>query len=149
MASYNIRKIFLWSFAVLLAIFIIIQFIPVDRSNPAVIKEPVWDSPATRAIAVRSCFDCHSNQTRWPSYAYVAPFSWLMAAHVSEGREMLNFSDWKASYEFEEVEEEVSRGKMPLRSYLMLHPAAKLTENDKKELLRGLKKTFVLSGNLK
>ena len=79
---------------VLLAV--LIQLIPYghDHSNPPVMEEPTWDSPQTRAIVKRACFDCHSNETVWPWYSNIAPASWLVYRDVSEGREHLNFSEW-------------------------------------------------------
>jgi hypothetical protein len=74
--------------------FAAIQLVPVKRDNPPVVSEPNWDSPQTRALAQRACFDCHSNETVWPWYAHVAPASWLAAHDVHEGRGILNFSDW-------------------------------------------------------
>ena len=56
---------------------VVIQFVPVERPNPPVLREPNWDSPETRALAQRACFDCHSNETTWPWYSQVAPVSWL------------------------------------------------------------------------
>lgn len=74
--------------------FIAIQFMPVEKSNPPVISEPRWDSPQTRVLAERACYDCHSNQTKWPWYSNVAPVSWVLAHNVKEGRVKLNFSEW-------------------------------------------------------
>ncbi|MGE5363355.1 MAG: heme-binding domain-containing protein [Bacteroidota bacterium] len=141
------KKIFLYVLYALVAVFVIIQFIPVERANPPVLGEPVWDSPRTRAYAQRACFDCHSNQTTWPGYSYVAPISWLLTGHVSEGRREMNFSEWRKKYKSEEVVEEIEKGKMPLRSYLWLHPQARLSDKEKKEFIQGLEKTFQLSGN--
>lgn len=74
--------------------FIAIQFVPVDKSNPPVVSEPKWNSPQTQMLAERACYDCHSNQTKWPWYSSVAPVSWLVSRHVQEGRAELNFSEW-------------------------------------------------------
>jgi hypothetical protein len=65
-----------------------IQVIPYGRShtNPPVTGEPAWDSPKTRELAVRACYDCHSNQTVWPWYSHIAPISWLVQQDVDEGR---------------------------------------------------------------
>ena len=73
-----------------------IQLIPFGRAhaNPPVLQEPNWDSPQTRDLASRACFDCHSNETTWPWYSNVAPVSWLVQRDVDEGREKLNFSEW-------------------------------------------------------
>jgi hypothetical protein len=79
----------------LIALGILIQLIPYghDHSNPPVKSEPAWESPATRALAHRACFDCHSDQTGWPWYSNLAPASWLLTNDVMEGRQRLNFSD--------------------------------------------------------
>ncbi len=59
----KIRKVILWIVVVIVALGLLIQLIPLPGrgSNPAVVAEPKWDSPQTRALAVRACFDCHSN----------------------------------------------------------------------------------------
>ena len=118
-----------------------IQLIPVKHDNPPVQQEPPWDSQQTRAYAKRACFDCHSNETDWPWYAYVAPISWFTAGHVHEGREHLNFSEWPLGEEHDPAEE-VEEGKMPLRSYTWLHPEARLTKAEKQEFIDGLRVTF-------
>lgn len=64
------------------------------QTNPPVTSEPAWDSPQTRALAQRACFDCHSNETKWPIYSRIAPVSFVVTHHVVEGREHLNFSEW-------------------------------------------------------
>ena len=120
------------AFSVILAAVVAIQFIPVDRSNPSVM-ENMQVAPNVSEVLRQSCFDCHSNETSWPWYSYVAPASWMLAHHVHEGREKLNFSMWnEISAEkrlglMHEVWEEISEGEMPLRSYLVLHPDAKLS----------------------
>ena len=123
--------------------FVMIQLIPVDRSNPPVVNEPNWDSPQTKALVQRACFDCHSNETKWPAYSYIAPISWLVANDVQEGREKYNLSDWADHpIEAEEMIEEIEEGKMPLPNYLILHPEARLSPAEKKMLITGLEKTF-------
>lgn len=126
---------------VTLALLVVVQLVPYgrDHNNPPVVAEPTWDSPATRALADRACFDCHSNQTRWPWYSDVAPMSWLVQSHVDEGREVLNFSAWnRAQSEADEAAETVREGEMPPRSYLLLHPEARLTAAERDQLARGL-----------
>ena len=76
----------------LVAVFLAIQFIPVQRSNPAVASAINWDLPQTEALARQACMDCHSNETIWPWYAYVAPVSWLVYYDVQRGHSELNFS---------------------------------------------------------
>ncbi len=76
---------------VLILLFIGIQFIPVKRANPTVTTAIKWDSAQTEALAQRACLDCHSSETVWPWYSYVAPFSWLIYYDVQAGRSRLNF----------------------------------------------------------
>jgi hypothetical protein len=77
---------------VLLLGFIAIQFVPVNRTNPPVTTQIKWDSAQTEALATRACMDCHSNQTTWPWYSYVAPASWLIYYDVQRGRQELDLS---------------------------------------------------------
>ncbi len=124
-----------------LGLLLVAQLVPYgrDHRNPPTVAEPAWNSPATRALADRACFDCHSNQTRWPWYADVAPMSWLVQSHVDEGRQVLNFSDWnRGRSEADEAAEAVREREMPPRSYLLLHPEARLTEAERDQLARGL-----------
>jgi hypothetical protein len=124
-----------------------LQLVPYGRasSNPPVVAEPAWDSPRTRELAKRACFDCHSNETRWPWYAKVAPFSWVMQHHVETGRSVLNFSEWTRPYVLaEQAGSEVIRTEMPPRGYRMLHDHAQLTIDERVELARGLHATLGL-----
>ena len=90
------KKIILIVVIVAVGGFLLIQLVPFgrDHTNPPVVQEPKWDSPATRELAKRACFDCHSNETVWPWYSNIAPVSWLVANDTYEGRDHLNFSDW-------------------------------------------------------
>jgi len=132
---------------VLLVGFLLIQLVPFGRAhdNPAVVSEPNWDSPETRALAERACFDCHSNESVWPWYSNVAPVSWLVQDHVDEGRAHINFSDWINSGDVDELSEVVEKGEMPLASYLLLHPEAKLTDAERAALADGLAATVAQS----
>ena len=119
----------------------LLQLVPYGRNhtNPAVSAEPQWDSPQTRALAVRACFDCHSNETVWPWYSNIAPVSWLVQRDVDEGRSKLNFSEWDRPQRGKrEVAEAVSEGEMPLWFYVALHPTAKLSEAETQQLVDGL-----------
>jgi hypothetical protein len=113
-----------------------IQFVPVGLTNPPV--EAIVDSPPqVTAILRRACFDCHSNETVWPVQAYLAPFSWLVAHDVKEGREELNFSRWgpeQVKRAVKAMPKEVEKGDMPPALYVMAHPAAKLTSADRAAL---------------
>ena len=139
------KRILRRSLIVLLVLLVAIQLVPYGRShdNPPVTGEPSWDSPATRALAQRACFDCHSHETRWPWYASIAPISWLVQHDVDEGREHLNFSAWdRPQKNADEAAEELAEGSMPLRAYLLLHAEARLDAADKAALVRGLTATF-------
>ena len=132
----------------LAAALLAIQLIPYgrNRTNPPVVQEPVWDSPATRALAKRACFDCHSNETVWPWYSRVAPVSWLIRHDVDEGREEMNFSRWENKGETDrlagKVRSEVSKGAMPPIQYRAGHPEARLTDAEKQQLIEGLTRTL-------
>ncbi|MEX2134878.1 MAG: heme-binding domain-containing protein [Acidimicrobiia bacterium] len=93
-------------------------------------------------MAVRACFDCHSNETEWPWYTNIAPISWLIQSDVDEGREELNFSEWDREQEGEEAAETVREGSMPPNAYLLTHPTARLTEAELAELIDGLLEMF-------
>lgn len=134
------RRWFSLFFVVLGVGFVAIQFVPVERSNP-LIETEMPAPPAVRTVLRQSCYDCHSHETVWPSYAWIAPVSWLVAYDVREAREELNFSTWnrldaderrKAP---EEIWEEVDEGEMPLWYYLPAHPEARLSTADR-EILR-------------
>jgi hypothetical protein len=127
-----------------LALAAVAQVVPYGRShtNPPVTGEPPWDSPATRELAKRACFDCHSNETAWPWYSHVAPISWLVQRDVDEGRRKLNFSQWdKPQKEADEAAKAVREGEMPLWIYLPTHPEARLTDAEKQALINGLEAT--------
>jgi mono/diheme cytochrome c family protein len=130
----------------IVATFIVIQFIPYGKNhiNPSVQEEPKWNTPKTKELFMRACGDCHSNQTKWPLYSQIAPISWFVFSHVEEGREHLNISMWniQKKQKGDEAAEEVEEGDMPLASYLIAHPEAKLNKQDKVLLIQGLKKTF-------
>ncbi len=122
-----------------------IQLVPAGGTvNPAVdesrtVQARSAATPEVRSILYRACGDCHSNQTRWPWYSRVAPVSWWLAQHVKQGRRELNLSDWqlildrgpeRASKKLDVICREVKGGKMPLKSYLLLHGDAKLSATD-------------------
>jgi mono/diheme cytochrome c family protein len=124
---------------------VLIQLLPYGRSheNPTVTAEPMWNSPETRALFKRACFDCHSNETVWPWYANIAPISWQVQTDVDGGREHLNFSEWNREQRHaRDVAAEVLHGDMPPAIYLPLHPAAKLSDAEIKALIDGAEKTL-------
>ncbi|MCU0494336.1 MAG: heme-binding domain-containing protein [Chloroflexaceae bacterium] len=131
-------------FIALAVVLVVMQFLPIGgpRMNPPVVSEPAWNSPETRALAKRACFDCHSNETVWPIYSNIAPISWLVAYDVNEGREKLNFSTWATrEQEADELGEVIREGEMPLGNYLLLHPEARLSAAEQQQLIQGLEAT--------
>ena len=139
------KKVLSW-FAIALATFFAgAQLVRPEKNNPSVDAGQALEShvnvpPEVGAVLKRACSDCHSNQTRWPWYSNVAPASWYVVDHVNHGRTHLNFSTW-SNYDKREAEEmldlichEVKSGAMPMESYLILHPDAKLSEGDVKML---------------
>jgi len=119
-----------------------IQFVQFERTNPPVVAEPNWDSPRTRDLARRACFDCHSNLTTWPWYSRVAPVSWLVVHHVDEGREHLNFTAVDGGERVAKMAKEIREGEMPTADYALMHPEARLSAAEKDSLIRGLERTF-------
>ena len=136
-------KVFKWVVIVVACLLVIAQFKRPAKTNPAIdssraLEAHVQVDPKVAAILERSCNDCHSNKTRWPWYANVAPVSWFVIDHVDHGRSHMNLSEW-GKYTPEEQKthlgqfcELVTEGWMPLSSYTPLHPNAKLSDEDKK-----------------
>jgi hypothetical protein len=129
------------------ALFAVIQLVPYGRAhdNPPIKGEPAWDSPQTRALAVRACFDCHANTTTWPWYSHIAPVSWLVQHDVDEGRGDLDFTEWdpgKPQRRARKAAGEVDEGDMPPFYYVWMHPDAKLSPDEKAALIKGLRATF-------
>lgn len=127
---------------------VLIQFVPYghDHSNPPVTAEPQWDSPRTRELAARSCFDCHSNLTTWRWYSNVAPVSWLVQHDVDEGRAVVNFTEWDKPQEgLGDIAEIVAGGEMPPIQYSLFRPGSKLSDAERQELVDGLRATISAS----
>ena len=130
-----------WLFVIGAGLFLIAQLIRPARTNPATdqslaIESRLQVDPKVEAVLERSCFDCHSNHTRWPWYTNVAPVSWFVIGHVNDGRRNLNFSEWgnydkrRQSQKLGQMCELAKAGLMPLSSYTPLHPGSKLSDDD-------------------
>ena len=128
-----------------LAVFILIQLVPYGKthSNPPVTGEPKWDSPQTRAMVKRACFDCHSNETVYPWYASIAPSSWLLQFDIDRARANMNFSEWSAGIDgtimANDIEKVLRRDEMPPIQYRLIHPEARLSDAEKTALINGLR----------
>jgi cytochrome c551/c552 len=129
-----------WIIAAGIVLFVAIQLIPYghNRVNPPVTQNAPWTTPAAEAVARRACYDCHSNEVAYPWYAAVAPASWLIQRDVEEARQKLNFSEWDRGQEADEIAEVLREGEMPPTKYVLLHPAARLSDADIQTLLAGL-----------
>lgn len=141
-------RFFLIAAGALLILLLVIQFVPLNRDNPPVTSQVRWDSPQTQDIFQRACADCHSNETVWPWYSRVAPVSFLVVRDVHEGREKFNISDLAdmRNRELEElpeeIEEVIGEGEMPMGVYVMMHPEANLSDQERQALIQGLQQTL-------
>lgn len=138
-----IRRVVVGTAAISFIAIIAIQFVPYGRAhnNPPVSAEVQWDSARTRELAVKACYDCHSNETHWPWYSNIAPLSWQTQSNVDEGRDELNFSEWNRRQDSDEIVEVVVEGEMPPWDY-NLRFWDRISNSEKDELIEGLRRTF-------
>ncbi len=128
---------------VLIAALVVGQFFRPERNSGLAVgpnfigtKHPI--PAATAQVLERACYDCHSNHTNYPWYANVQPIGWWLAWHVKDGKRHFNFSEFttyndkRAGRKLQEVSDEVREGGMPLSSYTLAHPEARLTPEEKK-----------------
>ena len=131
------RKYLRWVLISAGVMFVGMQLFRPDMTNPPVdpamaAEQFLVIDPEVGALLRTACYDCHSNETRWPWYGHIAPASWLLARDIKEGRSNLNFSAWGKYAEgrrvlaLEGIAEEVGEGRMPFAPYLLLHPEARL-----------------------
>lgn len=127
-------------------VFIIIQFFPIDKTNPITNEGmdflKIKNTPEPIAKLIRnSCYDCHSNETKYPFYSNIQPVAWLLKNHIDEGRKELNFSTFatydpkRQAHKLEEAAEYVEQKNMPLESYTLGHSDAKLSDEQRKQLV--------------
>ncbi len=132
------KKYLRWFGIAVVVLFVAVQFFRPDRTNPAAdlalaIGAQSGITPHVANLIKTSCYDCHSNDTRWPWYSGISPVSWLVADDVQSGRKHLNFSEWgnytksKRVLKLGQIYEQVSKSEMPIPKYLYMHPDAKLT----------------------
>lgn len=127
------------------ALVLALQVLPYgrDHTNPHVTRAVRWDRALTEKLAAGACLDCHSNLTDWRWYANVAPYSWLIQRDVERGRSRLNFSEWDRPQPPPDViVAAVAGGSMPPVQYRALHAAARLSDAQREELVRGLRRTL-------
>lgn len=133
------KKILFW----IVGVFIVMQLVPVDRTNKPVDRKQnfvdvLQPSKQVQKILKNACYDCHSNEVKYPKYAYIAPISWSVKHHINEGRERVNFSEWtvynaeQKDHILDDVIESVQNKEMPLKGYIPMHPEANLTDAQRK-----------------
>jgi hypothetical protein len=139
------KKTLLTELIILLVVFIIIQFFrPAKNKSDGITATDITKSFAMPAdvqnILRTSCYDCHSNNTKYPWYAEIQPVSWWLSSHIIAGKKQVNFSEFGSysiaiQYEkFKETIEDIQTVDMPLKSYLVTQHSAMLSE-DKKAIL--------------
>lgn len=127
---------------VLLVAFVIIQFFRIDQTNPPINEGTdflvIKKTPENVAKIVKtSCYDCHSNETKYPWYTNIQPVAWFLQDHIEEGRKHLNFSNFatytpeRQAHKLSDAAEEVESGDMPLSSYTVIHTDANLNAEQK------------------
>ena len=121
-------------------VFLVVQVVPYGwwHSNPPVVDDAPWPSAESARLARAACYDCHSNETNWPVYSYVAPMSWLVRNDVEEGRDELNFSTWSDDPDADDAAEAVAERSMPPTQYTWLHPDARLSAEERAILVDAL-----------
>ena len=134
---------------------VLIQLIPIDRTNKPVdpkqnFVEVLKTPKEVTEMLKNACYDCHSNEVKYPSYAYIAPISWSIKHHVNEGKENVNFSEWmtynkdQKDHILDEIIETIESKEMPFKGYIPMHPEANLTDAQRKILIdyfKGLQKS--------
>jgi hypothetical protein len=126
----------------ILMLVVVMQFVQPRRNQSETLGEAdiskVYAIPdQIHQTFVKKCYDCHSNNTHYPWYFSIQPIGWWLAAHIHEGKEHLNFSDFKnyppnkAAHKLEELEEVLEDGSMPLKAYTMFHENAALSAEEK------------------
>jgi len=124
-----------------LAAVIVVQFVRPERTNPPFDPTKTLDSSMAipREVLAKlrtSCYDCHSSETRWPWYSAITPVNFLLASDVRRGRGRMNFSEWalmkpgKMQSRLESMSDMVGHREMPLKTYLFLHPEARLSDEE-------------------
>ena len=135
-----------WLAVLVVAIVLVIQVIPVERNVSTVPAGQSFEKtekvPANVAAILKvSCYDCHSNNSRYPWYSELQPGAWFMAQHIKKGKEELNFDEFnnyskrRKKAKIKSIISQIEKDEMPLKSYRMMHGNARLSADEKKELL--------------
>ena len=138
-----------WATLGLAGLLALIQAVPYgkDRAPRPATNPFQWRDPGGEALARAACYDCHSNQTRWWWAVKMAPMSWLAQSDMDEGRSLLNFSAWNGRLTPERLDRVLHRG-MPPVQYTLVHPEARLSEAQKRELVDSFRRSLPLNAAL-
>jgi hypothetical protein len=132
-----------WILGVLVVAFGLLQLTNPARTNPPVVSDLIATNPPPPEVATllhAACYDCHSNETKWPWYSHVAPVSWLIASDVNGGRRHVNMSEWPFAHpdweirRYENMSDEVKSGDMPPKKFTLIHADARLTQSQRQTL---------------
>jgi Haem-binding domain len=138
------KKFFKRFFLLLIVVFVVIQFFRPEKNiaaGPEAFAKDittVHNVPAdVQLILEKACYDCHSNNTRYPWYNNIQPVAWWLSSHIKDGKKDLNYSGF-ASYSLRkqynrllQTSDLVKKGAMPLSSYTWIHKDAVLTDAEK------------------
>lgn len=144
------KKFIIISFAVLLVAFVVIQFFQPEKNISESTENLLINTenmpPAVKEAFKNACLDCHSNNTKYLWYHGIAPVSWMVNKHVTDGKKELNLSEWKTLDDYdkikamEDMKQEIERGTMPLKPYILMHPEANLDEETQKAMIAWIDK---------
>jgi len=140
------KKWIRYTLIALLVALVIIQFFPIDKTNPPFDQAKDYitmtNPPAHIGKMIKAaCYDCHSDEVKYPWYTSVAPISFWVKGHIDHGRKHLNFSVWgdynekKKIHKLEECVEFVEETRMPLLSYIIAHPEARMSDEERAEMV--------------
>lgn len=135
---------------IVLVVFVGIQFIPTERNQSDFVPKTdfllVHNTPENIGnLLMESCYDCHSNNTKYPWYNRVQPVAWFLEDHIIEGKKELNFSEWdtysdrRKNSKLNSIISQITDGEMPLFSYTLLHREAVYSESEKKLVIKYMK----------
>ena len=139
-----VKKILRWTMVALIGILLLAQFLPGtpnisdDHSHDLQVSLPMSDS--VHNILSVACYDCHSNNTRYPWYSRIQPVRMWMDDHIEEGKHELNFSEFSRYPIYRQyrkllfIDTLVQNSEMPIESYTLIHRDAKLDEHQKATL---------------
>jgi Haem-binding domain len=132
-----------WVAAALVVLFALLQLANPAHTNPPVKTDFITTlnpPPKIAGLFRAACYDCHSNETRWPWYSHIMPVSWQIAQDVNEGRRHVNLSEWPADNpdlarkKLGDMSDQIDGGDMPLKKYTLIHADARLTAEERNEL---------------